>query len=309
MRKKVLFLMNFSAGTGNARQKMAPILECLAEAGCEVTMYPIIPDSGLTSESIIHERGMNFDVIACCGGDGTLNHVINAVMREDLHTPIGYIPSGSTNDFAKNLHGSLETRDLCRAIATGIPYAYDVGCLNGRFFNYVAGFGAFTKISYDTDQHMKNMFGYGAYILNMLGSLPKNLAYRVHATVEHDGKTEEGDYIFGGITNSTQIAGVQSPILSEARLNDGYFEALLVTAPNDLIDVTEIAHILASGRTDSEYVQTFKARDMTFRTERPVGWTVDGEYGGEYVTSRFQVYEKAVRIMINPDVLGDKTNG
>ena len=184
-----------------------------------------------------------------------------------------------------------------------------MGCLNGRFFNYVAGFGAFTKISYDTDQHMKNMFGYGAYILNMLGSLPKNLAYRVHATVEHDGKTEEGDYIFGGITNSTQIAGVQSPILSEARLNDGYFEALLVTAPNDLIDVTEIAHILASGRTDSEYVQTFKARDMTFRTERPVGWTVDGEYGGEYVTSRFQVYEKAVRIMINPDVLGDKTNG
>lgn len=303
MRKKVLFLMNFAAGTGNARQKVAPILETLATMDCEVTMYPILPEKGLTSEAIIHDRGGAFDVIACCGGDGTLNHVINSVCNEGLKTPIGYIPSGSTNDFAKNLHGSLETEDLCRAIAQGIPYEYDVGCLNGKYFNYVAGFGAFTKISYDTDQHMKNMLGYGAYIMNMLGTLPKNLAYRVHAVVQHDGETEEGDYIFGGITNSQQIAGVQSPILSRAKLNDGYFEALLVTAPRDLIDVTEIAHILASGRTDSEYVQTFKTRDLIFHTERPVSWTVDGEYGGEYKDSEIKVYQKAVRIMINPNVL------
>jgi YegS/Rv2252/BmrU family lipid kinase len=300
MKKRVLLLMNSISGKASGRREFFPIVSDLAKDGCEVTVYPIIPGTELTSENIIHERGRDFDVIACCGGDGTLNHVINAIMAEGLRTPIGYLPTGSTNDFSKNLHGSLETADLCRGIAYGVPYSYDIGSLNGRYFNYVAGFGAFTKISYDTDQDAKNIFGYGAYIMNAIGSLSKNMAYHVHATVEYDGGNEEGNYIFCGVTNSLQIAGVKSPVLGRPELNDGLFEVLLITAPRDLREINGIIQAITNGDPKNKYIRTIHTSHVIFRTEHPVDWTIDGEFGGEFETSEICVHKQAVSVMIEP---------
>lgn len=329
-RKRVLFLTNVSAGKGDAEQKLYPIIRTLAENHCEVTVYPIIPEQNLTAERILREGfpeeerrpdreqtpgGYRFDVILCCGGDGTLNHVINALMNLGLNkgVPIGYIPSGSTNDFSKNLNGNLSTEEICRAVAGEKKFAYDIGLLHeeedrpdpqnhnnpvGCYFNYVAGFGAFTQISYSTSQSFKNVFGYGAYILTMIATLPQNMAYKQHVVVEHDGSREEDDYIFGGVTNSLSLAGVESPILGSAALNDGLFEVLLIKAPADLIEISEIINTLSKGSTNNQYVKVFHTNHVVFHCSRALDWTLDGEYGGSYRNACVDVYPQAVQIMV-----------
>lgn len=294
--------MNVTAGTGNIRLKMLNIIEELSRKGCEVTVYPVIPKEGLTSEHFFASENVaeRFDLVACCGGDGTLNHLINDMMNHEVPLPIGYIPAGSTNDFSRNLNGDLTALELCGVLAGEKTFSYDIGCLNGRYFNYVAGFGAFTKISYSTDQNMKNIFGYGAYMMNMLATLPQNVAMHHHVIVEHDGLREEDDYVFGGLTNSLSIAGVKSPILDHAQLNDGLFEVLLVKAPKNLQQINEIVQSLASGKTDNPFVSVVHTSRVTFTsTDGPLSWTLDGEYGGTYDRAVVDVIPQAIEIMVN----------
>lgn len=310
MLKKVLFLFNESAGISSpsaARQKIYQIIRELTLLGCAVTVFPIIPSRQLGSEDIIRrilEENQNdptafpFDVIACAGGDGTLNHLINALMNEGLKVPIGYFPNGSTNDFSKNLNGESTVEDLCRAIAEGNPFAYDIGRIENKYFNYVAGFGAFTEVSYSTDQDIKNVLGYGAYILSALGSLADSIGYKVSCTITHDDGVEEGEFLFCGVTNTTSVAGVKSPVLSKAELNDGEFEVLLIRAPRNLMDINDIAVVLASGSTEHECVRCFKTKHVHFSCERPVDWTIDGEFGGSLKEADIRVYHEAVSIMI-----------
>ena len=144
MRKKVLLLANPVAGTEKAKKELMPIICSLSEKGCEVTVYPIEPERGLVSENILRDARGRFDLIMCIGGDGTLNHVINGMMNNDIHVPISYIPGGSTNDFSRNINGDLDWEDLCAIAAVNRSFRYDIGKLNDRYFNYIAGFGAFT---------------------------------------------------------------------------------------------------------------------------------------------------------------------
>ncbi len=180
MRKRVLLLANPVAGTEKAKKELMPIVCALTEKGCEVTVYPIEPEKGLVSESILRDAKGRFDLVMCIGGDGTLNHVINGMMKNDFHVPISYIPGGSTNDFSRNINGDLDWEALCCIAAGNRSFRYDIGKLNDRYFNYIAGFGAFTEISYSTNQNMKNVFGYGAYVLNMIAKLPQNVSYKEH---------------------------------------------------------------------------------------------------------------------------------
>ena len=155
MRKRVLLLANPVAGTEKAKKELMPIVCALTEKGCEVTVYPIEPEKGLVSESILRDAKGRFDLVMCIGGDGTLNHVINGMMKNDFHVPISYIPGGSTNDFSRNINGDLDWEALCCIAAGNRSFRYDIGKLNDRYFNYIAGFGAFTEISYSTNQNMK----------------------------------------------------------------------------------------------------------------------------------------------------------
>ncbi len=298
--KRVLLLINATAGVGSAKQKAFPIIEALSRRGCLVTAYPIIPKAGLTSETVLKASEVvgRYDIIACCGGDGTLNHVINGMISEGIDLPVGYIPSGSANDFSKNLNGDLSVEELCGVIAGGNTFSCDLGRLNGRYFDYVAGFGAFTDVSYSTNQQMKNLFGYGAYMMNLLANLPQNVAYKRHIVVEHDGIREEGEYVFGGLTNSLSIGGVKSPILNNASLNDGLFECVLIDAPTDLIEIHEIVHTLARGETDNPHVRTFAANKVRFLSEEPLSWTVDGEFGGSFTESEIVVEPERVRMLV-----------
>ncbi len=297
-RKKVLLLINLSAGVGSAKTKMTSIVTELARRGCEVTVYPIIPEIGLTSERIIADTVGRFDVIACCGGDGTLNHVINGMLNNHVTAPIGYIPSGSTNDFSRNINGDRTLEELCKVIAGDDLFMYDVGKLQDRYFNYVAGFGAFTKVSYSTDQNWKNLLGYGAYVLNSIATLPENLSQDIGAVITHDGITEKGEYIFCGVTNSTSIGGMQTKLLDKAQLNDGKFEVILIRKPNNLIELNGIIQGLTSGNTKNTYVTSFQTSSITFHTNQPVSWTVDGEFGGTYTDAHIDIVPSAINICV-----------
>ncbi len=297
--KKVLILINNTAGTGRAQDDTFEIISGFAMKGYEPVVYPIIPGTELTSENIIEKHGEDVDTIMCIGGDGTLNHVMSSIvqMKTDRKPLLAYIPSGSTNDFAKCL-GIPETREAAVDTAiNGRPFSYDVGRLNDRYFNYVAAFGAFSEISYDTDQTLKNVLGYAAYVVNAVSKLPQNINYSCRMKIEYDGGEEEGEYVFGAVCNSVSVGGVKLLGRAGMKLNDGKMELLLIHAPKKLSELSAILASLATGTADNPYISSRLVSRVTFRSESEVTWTVDGEYGGESRESFIEVLEKAVTII------------
>lgn len=279
-RKRVLLLVNSVSGTKNAVSQLFDTVRYLTLYHCLVTVFPIVPAQGLVSERIppILKDGA-FDVIACCGGDGTLNHLVNVLVKNGIDLPVGYIPSGSTNDFSRSLNRgrTLTLEDQCMAIAGGSLFSYDIGKVNDLYFNYIAAFGAFTRVSYDTPQKWKNTFGYGAYMLNILSSIPEGISYRRHVRYEYDGGVGEGDFIFGSVSNTLSVAGVMSPLVSQAKLDDGLFEVILIRAPKNIGDLNLIVQKLSSGSADDSHVIKFSASRIRFFFEESVQWTLDGE--------------------------------
>lgn len=298
-RRNVLLMYNPSSGQGNGRKDLSAIIEKLAGWGCEVTVFPVLPEKGLTSEKIIHRHQEGFDVYAIYGGDGSLNYVINGLMNDGLKVPVGYIPGGSTNDFARSFSDSISINDCCRAIAYGEPFAYDIGFFNEkRYFNYVAAFGAFTRTSYETPQEFKNIFGYGAYAMTAIGSFPDSISYRRHMKVTHDGITLEGNFIYGSISNSTSVGGMKLAYNQDASLNDGMFEVMLVVSPDNPLDLASVVGSLATGVSDDRFVKAFKTSKLTIETDEDIDWTLDGESGGTWRNVTIRVVPEAVSLMV-----------
>lgn len=300
-KKKVLLLANETSGVNSAVNEMFEIVKQLSLRNCLVTVYPIVPKEGLVSEDILLSEAENYDVIACVGGDGTLNHLINTIMHMGLHKTIGYFPTGSTNDFFKSLNQgkNLSLKQKCRAVSDGKVFAYDVGKINEEYFNYVAAFGAFTKVSYDTPQDLKNAIGYGAYVLNVIGNIPEGLSYRQHVKYTCNGVTDEGDFIFGAVSNTRSVAGVQSKLISNSALDDGEFEVILISAPNNLLDVNVILNKMLSGNTDDTHIIKLTASSITFEFDEEVIWTLDGEESRPGKTADITCCNKAVNMLIH----------
>ena len=298
--RRALILINRSAGTGHAQDDTLDIISRFACSGYEPVVYPIIPGTGLTSEKIIERYRDNVDVILCSGGDGTLNHVMSAVMELDTDKKpvLAYIPAGSTNDFAKGLN-IPEGREgaLMRAI-DGTAFAYDVGQMGERYFNYVAAFGAFSEISYDTDQELKNVFGYAAYVISAIMKLPRNIGYSCHMRIEGDGISEEGEYIFGAVCNSFSVGGMKLFGNADVKLDDGRMELLLIRSPKNIGELNGILSALATGGSDNPNITFSQVSRVEFRSNEEISWTVDGEFGGRKKDTLIEVHNKAVKIRI-----------
>lgn len=300
MKKRVLLLANMTSGTGLAKNRLLSIIESFATNDLEVTVYPLIPESGLTSEQIIKDTRFDYDAVVCCGGDGTLNHLINSLYKNDLDVSIGYFPTGSTNDFASSLFSSrnVEVSRLAEAIRNEHVFCYDIGRFNDSYFNYVAAFGAFTKVSYSTEQSFKNAFGYLAYILNALTIVPEELAESTHLKLETEDETIEGDFLIGAISNTTSVAGMQSTVISSSKLDDGLFEVTLVSSIDNIAKATEVVGTLLSGKPDGTNVIHFNCRKMKIEFDKPVAWTLDGENGGFHQHVDFCVLPQKQRIYL-----------
>ena len=216
------------------------------------------------------------DLIVCIGGDGTFNEVVSGVIQSGVRVPIGYIPAGSTNDFANSLHLSKGIVKAAHDIVQGEPVSRDIGNINGRNFSYVASFGAFTKTSYATPQNVKNALGHLAYVLGGINSIASIRAE--HMAFEVNGMKYEDDYIFGAISNSTSVGGILTLKPELVDMSDGEFELLLVKAPHDLVELGAIIHLLTTQNYEDEMITFINASEFNIHASKETSWTLDGEY-------------------------------
>lgn len=271
--KKMLFLLNPCAGMRRANKLLTDIVSVFNRAGFSVNVY--ITAEPKDAVSAVKALAPGMDMIVCCGGDGTFNETITGVLEAGLDIPLGYIPAGSTNDFANSLKLSTDPVTAARQIAEGKTERFDVGQFGKHYFSYVASFGAFTKASYATPQTVKNALGHTAYVLGGIHELSQ--IRKAHVKLELDGEILEDDYLFGAVCNSTSVGGILTLDPNQVDMADGKFEVLLVRAPRDLSEITEC--ILAVQR------QQYNCRMMTFRSAKEVivhadadmFWTLDGE--------------------------------
>lgn len=273
MMKKMLFVMNPYAGTRRANRYLADIIALFNKAGYEVITY--MTGSQGDGTRIVAERAEGMDAVVCCGGDGTFNETVSGLLQIGADVPVGYIPAGSTNDFAASLHLPTNIMKAAQGIVEGTPKRYDVGRFGERYFSYVASFGAFTKASYSTPQSIKNALGHTAYVLSGISELSQ--IHPEHVRLELDGEVLEDDYIFGAVSNSTSVGGILTLDPKQVDMADGLFEVILVRAPKELGELSEC--IMALQR------QTYNCAMVTFRSAKRVkifaspdmDWTLDGE--------------------------------
>ncbi|WP_034446188.1 diacylglycerol/lipid kinase family protein [Butyrivibrio sp. AE2032] len=299
-RKRALVLINQKAGTGKAGNDTFPIITALAQADYEPIVYPIIPGTVFSSDMLLDEYDGKIDLVLCSGGDGTLNHVVEAMMSMKKKPLLSYIPNGSTNDFARGL-GIPSTRAKALEVAIhGKPYSYDLGKMNNNYFNYVAAFGAFSKVSYATDQDLKNVLGYAAYVISAIAELPQNIGCSTHMRVEADGIDEEGDFLFGSMSNSASVGGMNLFGDTDIKQDDGKMELMLIRAPKNLTEFNAILAALASKEAGNPYITFKQVSYAKFSCAENVEWTLDGEFGGAYRDTEIQVINKAITIMVKP---------
>lgn len=292
--KKLLFVYNAHSGKGAIKSKLAEIIDMMVKAGYYVTVYPT--QSRGDAARIIEQESTGYDLIVCSGGDGTLDEVVTGMMHVEQKKPIGYIPAGSTNDFANSLKLPKNTQKAAEIAVCGEKFACDVGKFNDNNFIYVAAFGIFTEVSYLTNQELKNLLGHAAYILEGAKSLLDIEAYTMR--VESEGKTVEADFIYGMVSNSISVGGFKQIAGKNVLLDDGVFEVTLIKRPKNPLELNEIITSLLSRVDNTDLIYSFKTNHICFYTEKEVPWTLDGEYGGAHKTVVVDNCHKAVEIMV-----------
>lgn len=278
-RKKLLFIMNPKSGTMQAAKYLADIIQIFSNAGMLTTVLMTQARGDATQFAL--EHAADADIVVCSGGDGTLNEVIAGVIPSGAEVAIGYIPSGSTNDFAASVGLPKGIMDAAQRVIDGSPRELDIGSFNGRNFSYIASFGAFTSTSYSVPQNLKNTLGHTAYVLQGIKDVMS--IKPIHAKFIADEGTPnericEGDYIFGAVANSTSVAGILKLDHFDVDMNDGVMEVLLVKNPKNLTQLNEIVVNMMDGRLETNQIEFFSAKDVRVEIEPGTHWTLDGEY-------------------------------
>ena len=290
----MLFIYNPHAGKGRVKTRLADLQDAFARAGWLIIAHPTQGPGDAAAAAA--ELGGSVDRVVCCGGDGTLHEVISGLMALKHRPEIGYIPAGTTNDFSRNLRLPRGMDARAETAAAGCPRPVDVGRFNDQYFTYVAAFGAFTDVSYDTPQSFKNLFGHLAYVLEGAARLPNLHSY--HLTVESDAGREEGDFIYGMVSNTVSVGGFQSRG-HNVSLDDGLFEVVLIRFPQNPAQFQSILTYLMQGGTGDAggMVTQLRTANLRVTSQAPLPWTLDGEYGGDPTDTRIQVVKQAVSIV------------
>lgn len=295
--RSMLFVVNPRSGRGQIKNRLLEILNLFSGAGYEVEVY--VTQGPLDARDIVVKKGEGKDVIVCSGGDGTLNEVISGMAGLKEVPELGYIPAGSTNDFASSLKLPKSMAAAARAVTGGEVCQVDIGSFCGdRYFAYVAGFGAFTEVSYLTPQEKKNMIGHPAYVLEAMKSLTSIKSYFM--TVETENQVVEGEFIFGVVTNTISIGGFKGLTGADVALDDGLFEVLLVRTPKNAQEFSEIVSSLILKAETNDQLLRLKARSLRMSAAEPVDWVLDGEFGGSHETVRIENLCRRLSIRCNP---------
>ena len=290
--KKLLFVMNPKAGMRKANKVLPDILGLFNRYGYDVHVH--ITKGPGNGAAVVSKRAKEMDLIVCCGGDGTFNETVSGVLKSGVDVPIGYIPAGSTNDFAVSLGLKSNPLAAAKQIMDGKETPYDVGSFGGRHFTYVASFGIFTKASYSTPQAMKNALGHAAYLLEGITELSQ--IKKLPVKMELDGETLEGEYLFGAISNSTSLGGVLTLDPKQVDMADGLFEIMLVRMPKDLAELAECIAAVQK-RTYNSKIMTFRnAKKVTVHARESMDWTLDGEREPGHTCVEVENLHHAIRL-------------
>lgn len=300
--KKLLFVFNPNAGKSTIKDSLCDIIDIFTKGGYEVTAYPT--QAKLDGYRKIMEDAGQYDLVVTSGGDGTMSESIKGIMNSGSNIPIGYIPAGTVNDFASSMDIPKDTAKAAQHVVNGVPFAYDVGSFNGDYFCYVAAFGAFTDVSYETPQATKNIFGHLAYLMEGVKRIKSLEAYDI--TVEHDGEVYRDDFIVGLISNTVSIAGLSNLVAKGVVFDDGLFEVTLIKTPNSPLELNGILNCILMKNLDPKYFYTFKTSHVRFTSDQEIKWTLDGESGGSYTVADIENIRQAVKIIVKPPTEEEK---
>ena len=291
--KKMLFIMNPFAGQKRANRQLSDLLLMFTKAGYDVITH-MTTGPGSASEAAERLAG-EVDLIVCCGGDGTFNETVSGLLKSGRDVNLGYIPAGSTNDFAASLKLSSNILQAAQDILEGEPVPYDVGKFGDRYFSYVASFGAFTRASYATPQSVKNALGHTAYVLEGIQELSQ--IRKEHIRMEMDGEVVEDDFLFGAICNSTSVGGILTLDPKQVDMADGLLEILLVRAPRNLAEISECLQALQSQEYNCAMITFRSAHHVTVYADPEMPWTLDGEREEGHTQVDVDNQHLAIRLM------------
>lgn len=296
MKKKLLFVFNPKSGKALIKTKLLEIVDIFAKNGYEVIVHPT--QSANDAYHLTKYHAHEYDMVVCSGGDGTLDEVVSGLMKNGADIPLGYIPSGSTNDFATSLSIEKNMVKAAQEIVEGKVYQCDVGQFNNRIFVYIAAFGLFTDVSYLTDQTLKNMLGHMAYLLEGVKRIMDIKSY--HMKIEANGNVFESDYMYGMITNSRSVGGFKNITGKNVEMDDGLFEVTLIRKPTTPIELQKIMTALLSGEDNTDMVDSFKTEKIVIEADDEIPWTLDGDFGGNHREICIENKKQALKILLDP---------
>ncbi|MFR1203449.1 MAG: diacylglycerol/lipid kinase family protein [Blautia sp.] len=294
MEKKLFFVFNPKAGKGKIKTALMDIVDVFNKGGYEViiraTQYP------KDAYEMTKKYADKVDLVVCSGGDGTLDEVVAGLVETGSKVPVGYIPAGSTNDFAGSLFIPKNMVAAAEMIMAENVYRCDIGKFNKQTFTYIAAFGLFTDVAYETDQDLKNILGHLAYLLEGVKRLFDIQSYHMKVTTEDE--IFEDDFMYGMITNSRSVGGFKNLTGKNVDMNDGLFEVTLITTPKNPMDMQEIISGLMSGKDNSDLIYTFKTSRIRIQSDEAVAWTLDGEYGGDHKEVEIRNLHRALNLYL-----------
>lgn len=293
-----LLIVNPVSGKKRINNELVRIISRLEKGGYVTTVHVTERRGDATETARLH--GGEYDVIICCGGDGTLSETVNGMIAGGHTTKIGYIPSGTTNDFANGIGLSSDVIKAADDIVYGKPKAFDIGRFNEREFMYIASFGAFTQSSYGTPQNLKNTFGHFAYILSGIKELTEIKPYHM-SVYDAEGILHEGDYIFGAACNATSVGGIIKLDKNLVDLSDGVFEVMLVRCPKTLVQISVMAKALLNGNYDNEFLDFFHTKRLDVHCDEALPWSLDGEEADGGNATQIEVLHEAANIILPSD--------
>ena len=295
-RKKALFIVNPVSGKKTAKNYLFAIIRQFSDSGYEST---VLMTSAKGDALDFAERYAPYhDVVVSCGGDGTLNETVSGIMsfEPSLRPAVGFIPFGTTNDFAATHGIPTNPAEAAKLLTDGKPQPFDVGRLNKKhYFNYVASCGTFADISYSTSQSAKNTLGHLAYVIDGIKSIGGLKTLKL--TVSSKEFFGVGEFVYVGISNALTVGGTIKFNKDEVGLDDGKFEVLLVKKPKNALTVVDTLIKLSSGEFDEKEVVFFKTSKLSLRSRMPVSWTVDGEFAGLHRKVVLENIHNAVKIV------------
>ena len=295
---KALLIVNPVSGKKRINNELVNIISRLEKGGYVTTVHVTVRRGDATETARMH--GGEYDVIIFCGGDGTLIETVNGMIAGGHKTKIGYIPSGTTNDFANGIGLSSDVLKAADDIVYGKPKAFDIGRFNEREFMYIASFGAFTQSSYGTPQNLKNTFGHFAYILSGIKELAEIKPYHM-SVYDAEGILHEGDYIFGAACNATSVGGIIKLDKNLVDLSDGVFEVMLVRCPKTPVQISLMAKALLNGNYDNEFLDFFHTKRLDVHCDEALPWSLDGEEADGGNDTQIEVLHEAANIILPPD--------